>query len=122
LLPRSRMFSGKSMYESDFMQDWLDTKKELAPISVASIDDHKHRQKMTLDAKKRSKSSKNITFTEKTKDVRQRRQEELRATTNMLEKNTDTRKTLDISKSNDVIGKVVSLPIGRKRRTKGDQS
>lgn len=120
LLPRSRMFSGKSMYESDFLQDWLDTKKELAAISVASIDDHKYRQKMTLDAKNRSKSSKNITFTERTKDVRQRRQDELKATTNMLEQNTDTKKTLDISKSDDVIGKVVSLPIGRKRRTKGD--
>jgi hypothetical protein len=122
LLPRSRMFSGKSMYESDFMQDWLDSKKELAPISVASINDHKHRQKMTLDAKKRSLNSKNVTFTEKAKDVRQRRQDELKATTNMLEQNTDTRKTIDISKSNEVVGKVVSLPIGRKRRTKGEQS
>ena len=122
LMPRSRMFSDKSMYESDFMQDWLDTKKELAPISVASIDDHKNRQKVTLDAKKRSKSSKNITFTEKTKDVRQRRQDELRATTNMLEQNTDTRKPLEISKSNDVVGKVVSLPIGRKRTTKENKS
>lgn len=27
LLPRSRMFKDKSMYESDFMQDWLDSKK-----------------------------------------------------------------------------------------------
>ncbi|WP_445426051.1 hypothetical protein [Alishewanella sp. HL-SH06] len=122
LLPRSRMFKDKSMYESEFMQDWLDSKKELSPISVTSIDDHKNRQLMTKNAKERSKSSENISFAEKTKNVRQRRKDELKATTNVLQQITESQETVDYSSSNEIVGKVVSLPIGRIRRTKGDPS
>jgi hypothetical protein len=122
LLPRSRMFKDKSMYESDFMQDWLDSKKELVPISVASIDDQKNRQQMTKNAKERSKNSEKMTFAEKTKDVRQRRQDELKATTNVLEPKGKSQVTVDFTSSNEIVGKVVTLPIGRKRRTKGNSS
>ncbi|MDP5148132.1 transposase [Shewanella sp. ULN5] len=122
LLPRSRMFKDKFMYESDFIQDWLDSKKELSPISVESIDDHQNRQLMTKNAKERSKSSENISFAEKTKNVRQRRKDELTATTNMLQQITESQETVDYSSSNEIVGKVVSLPIGRKRRTNGDPS
>jgi putative transposase len=120
LLPRSRMFKDKSMYESDFMQDWLDSKKELAPISVASIDDHQSRQQMTKNAKERSKNSEKISFAEKTKNVRQHRKDELKATTNVLETETKRQDVIDTAVSSKIVGKVISLPIGRKRRTKGD--
>jgi putative transposase len=122
LLPRSRMFKDKFMYESDFIQDWLDSKKELSPISVESIDDHQNRQKMTKNAKERSKNSEKISFAEKTQNIRQRRKDELQATTNMLEQNTESIETLNSMSSNEIVGKVVSLPVGRKRKTKGTPS
>ncbi|MGR3969677.1 transposase, partial [Shewanella sp. 1180_01] len=122
LLPRSRMFKDKSMYESEFIQDWLDSKKELTPISVTSIDDHQNRQQMAKNAKERSKNAEKISFAEKTKNVRQRRKDELKATTNMLEQHTESQETLNSLSSNEIVSKVVSLPIGRKRRTKGNPS
>lgn len=122
LLPRSRMFKDKSMYESDFMQDWLDSKKELAPISVASIDDHQSRQQMTKHARERSKNSDKISFAEKTKNVRQHRKDELKATTNVLEAETKIQDVIDSTSSNEIVGKVVFLPVGRKRKTKGTSS
>ncbi|WP_220781590.1 hypothetical protein [Shewanella sairae] len=122
LLPRSRMFSGKSMSESDFMQDWLASKKEQSPISVASIDDHKYRQKMALDAKKRNRNSTSMSFPQKINNIRQHRTDELRATTNMLEDSKWNGETIAIQESKTVVSKVVSLPAGRKRRIKGEPS
>ncbi|MBQ4848528.1 DDE-type integrase/transposase/recombinase [Pseudoalteromonas sp. MMG012] len=120
LMSRSRMFSNKSMIESDFIQDWLDSKKELAPITVASIDDHKSRNKMTKEAKQRNKNSKTITFAEKTKNIRQNRQEELEATTNILTAKTENQKVDSTLVPNVIENKVAVLPQGRKRKIKGD--
>ncbi|HBC3606945.1 Mu transposase C-terminal domain-containing protein [Vibrio parahaemolyticus] len=122
LLPRSRMFSNKSMFESDFIQDWLDSKKELAPISVASIDDHQHRQQVTRDAKKRNKNSEKMTFADKTKNVRQHRKDELAATTNVLTSESNNSALIEVSEAPLTGSKVIPLPKGRKRRTKGGKS
>lgn len=122
LLPRSRMFKNKSMYESNFIQDWLDSKKELTPISVTSIDDHQDRQQMTKNAKERSKNAEKVTFSEKTKNVRQRRKDELQATTNMLQSNTENKESFDTAPSIKRPNSVISLPVGRKRKTKGESS
>jgi putative transposase len=122
LLSRSRMFKDKSMYESDFIQDWLDSKKELTPISVTSIDDHQNRQKMTKNAKERSKNAEKITFSEKTKNVRQRRTNELQATTNVIQPKTENQENIGTAPSKKRTNKVISLPVGRKRRTKGESS
>ncbi|ENM6584227.1 DDE-type integrase/transposase/recombinase [Vibrio alginolyticus] len=121
LLPRSRMLGDKSMYESDFIRDWLDTKKELTPISTTSIDDHKHRQEITRQAKRRSKNAENVSFKDKTSNTRQRRKEELEATTNMIapEVETSVNNTPD---SFSLGNKVIPLPKGRKRRTNGGES
>lgn len=121
LLPRSRMLGDKSMYESNFIQDWLDTKKELTPISTTSIDDHKHRQEITRQAKRRSKNAENVSFKDKTRNTRQRRKEELEATTNMIapEVETSVNNTPD---SFSLGNKVIPLPKGRKRRTNGGES
>lgn len=117
LLPRSRMLGDKSMYESDFIQDWLDTKKELTPISTTSIDDHKHRQEVTRQAKHRSKDAEKVSFRDKTSNNRQRRKEELEATTNMLVPNSETSVTNDVPTPLPSGDKVIPLPKGRKRRT-----
>ncbi|ASM55283.1 hypothetical protein PNIG_a3382 [Pseudoalteromonas nigrifaciens] len=122
LSPRSRMFKDKSMYESEFIQDWLDSKKELTPISVTSIDDHQNRHHVTKNAKKRSYNAEKITFSEKTKNVRQRREDELQATTNILQPKIQSNKNIDITPSENRSDKIVSLPVGRKRRTKGESS
>lgn len=122
LLPRSRMFCNKSMFESDFIQDWLDSKKELAPISVASIDDHKHRQQVTRDAKTRNKNSEKMTFADKTTNVRQHRKDELSATTNVLTSESDNSALIEVSEAPHTGSKVIPLPKGRKRRTKGGKS
>jgi hypothetical protein len=122
LLPRSRMFKDKSMYESDFIQDWLDAKKELAPISVASIDDHKHRQQVTHDAKLRRDNADKMTFIERTKNVRQNRIDELEATVNMISSEKQSQPFDTISTSSTFKTTVVPLPKGRKRKTRGDKS
>ncbi|MFK3873743.1 transposase [Pseudoalteromonas rhizosphaerae] len=122
LSPRSRMFKDKSMYESEFIQDWLDSKKELIPISVTSIDDHQNRHHVTKNAKKRSYNAEKIAFSEKTKNVRQRREDELQATTNILQPKIQSNKNIDTTPSENRSNKIVSLPVGRKRRTKGESS
>ncbi|WP_116869854.1 Mu transposase C-terminal domain-containing protein [Vibrio splendidus] len=118
LLPRSRMLGDKSMYESNFIQDWLDTKKELTPISTTSIDDHKHRQEVTHQAKKRSKDAEKVSFRDKTSNTRQRRKEELEATTNMI-----TPEPSIIHDSSDSFpsgNKVILLPKSRRRTSRGE--
>ncbi|NOI36666.1 hypothetical protein F0250_22550 [Vibrio cyclitrophicus] len=110
------------MFESDFIQDWLDSKKELAPISVASIDDHQHRQQVTRDAKKRNKNSEKMTFADKTKNVRQHRKDELAATTNVLTSESNNSALIEVSEAPLTGSKVIPLPKGRKRRTKGGKS
>lgn len=119
LLPRSRMLGDKSMYEAEFIQDWLDTKKELIPITTTSIDDHKHRQEVTRQAKQRSKDAENVSFREKTSNTRQRRKEELEATTNMIAPDSETSVTNSIPDTFPLGNKIISLPKGRKRRTNG---
>lgn len=119
LLPRSRMLSNKSMYESDLIQDWIDTKKELIPISTTSIDDHKHRQQLTRQAKHRSKDSEEVSFRDKTSNTRQHRKEELKATTNII-----ASEPLAIKDAPDSLPsgkKVIQLPRGRERRTNRDE-
>lgn len=122
LLPRSRMLGDKSMFESDFIQDWLDTKKELTPISTTSIDDHKHRQEVTRQAKRRSKDAEKVSFRDKTSNTRQRRKEELEATTNMIAPASETSVSNDVSGYIPSDNKVISLPKGRKRRTSRGES
>ncbi|MGF1865304.1 Mu transposase C-terminal domain-containing protein [Enterovibrio norvegicus] len=117
LLPRSRMMANKSMFESAFIKDWLDTKKELTPITTTSIEGHKHRQEVTRNAKRRNTDAEKVTFKDKTSNIRQRRKEELSATTNVLASSLgdSTRdETLEPPSNDD---KVISLPKGRKRRT-----
>ncbi|MEZ8240619.1 transposase [Vibrio splendidus] len=122
LLPRSRMLGDKSMYESNFIQDWLDTKKELTPISTTSIDDHKHRQEVTRQAKKRSKDADKASFRDKTANTRQRRKEELEATTNMIASTSEPSATNEMSAPLSIGNKVIPLPKGRKRRTSRGES
>jgi putative transposase len=119
LSPRSRMLGNKSMYESDFIQDWLDTKKELTPISTTSIDDHKHRQEVTRQAKHRSKDAEEVSFRDKTSNTRQHRKEELEATTNIIASKPSAIK--DAPDSLPSGNKVIQLPRGRERRTNRDE-
>lgn len=112
LLPRSRMLKNKSMFDSNFIQDWLDTKKEFTPIPTNSIDDHKHRNEVTRQAKVRRKNSEQVTFKNKASNIRQHREEELVATTNMLESTAEAPSTTSV-----ISEKVIPLPTGRKRRT-----
>lgn len=114
------MFENKTMIEADFMQDWLAAKKEQSPINVASIDDHKQRKQMAQSAKQRSKSTE-LSFGERTKNVRKNRRDELEATTNILTE----------SDSQDIRGnsqtlipastQVHVLPRGRKRQASEDK-
>ncbi|MEZ9469350.1 Mu transposase C-terminal domain-containing protein [Vibrio lentus] len=121
LLPRSRMLSDKTMFESDFIRDWLDTKKELEPISTTSIDDHKHRQEVTRQAKRRSKDAEKVSFKDKTNNTCQRRKEELAATTNLLASINEASAPTDAPPTLTSDNKVIPLPKGRKRRTsRGD--
>lgn len=121
LLPRSRMFRDKSMTESDFIQDWLDSKKERAPISIPSIEDHKHREQVARNAKQRNKDADKMTFAEKTRGVRQHRKEELEATTNIIMSKLNNQDSDNASLASPIETNVVPLPKGRERKTKGDK-
>ena len=105
------------MFDSLFIQDWIDMKKELTPISTTSIDDHQHRKLVTSQAKLRRKNSEQVTFKDKTSNVRQRREEELVTTTNMLGSTSQTLVTENVSVTPPSSSKVIPLPKGRKRRT-----
>tara|TARA_A200000159_G_scaffold44631_1_gene40887 strand:+ start:3324 stop:5462 length:2139 start_codon:yes stop_codon:yes gene_type:complete len=122
LLPRSRMLINKSMFEANFIQDWLDSRKELTPVTTASIDDHKHSQDVTQEAKRRNKNIQTISFSEKKSNTRQRRREELEDTTNMIPQEPHTS---DIRDTSDLLvckNKVIPLPRGRKRRSSRGES
>lgn len=123
LTKRSRLFRDKSMIESDFMQDWFESKKEHSPINVSSIDNHIHQKKVIKNAVKRSKESSKKPFSEKTKNVRRNRNNELEQTTNIIlpapKNGQDT--PLDLSARNSssesqVETRVISLPQGKARR------
>lgn len=120
LLPRSRMLSDKSMFDANFIQDWLDSKNELTPISTASIDDHNHRQEVTRQAKRRRDGEAKVSFREKSHNTRQRRKEELEATTNSST-TSETVITNDMPANFPSRDKVIPLPKGRKRKTSGDR-
>lgn len=122
LLPRSRMLSDKSMFESNFIQDWLDSKKELTLISAASIDDHKHRQDVTRQAKHRNKEASKLSLKDRTKNTRQRRNDELETTTNMITPKSLTSGGNDTADTAPVSDKVIPLPKGPKRRTSRGES
>ena len=112
------MLSDKSMFESDFIRDWLDTKKELEPISSSSIADHKERQETTRKAKLRSKGDEKTTFKDKVKNTRQRRQKELEATTNMLETTNEGNTSSVLLNTHPNDNKVIPLPRGHRQDLK----
>ena len=58
-----------------------------------------NRHHVTKNAKKRSYNAEKITFSEKTKNVRQRREDELQATTNILQPKIQSNKNIDITPS-----------------------
>lgn len=120
LLPRSRMFENKTMIEADVMQDWLTVKKEESPISVVSIDDHKKRKKMAQSAKKRSKSTE-LSFEERTKNVRKNRKHELEVTTNMITESDKEDMGGNSQTQPPVSRQVHVLPRGRQRKTNEDK-
>lgn len=84
LLPRSKMLKNNPMAEAEFLQDWIDNKKESSPITVESINVQKHRRTIELQAKRQAKEEK-IPLAEKMKDTRLHRQNELDMTTNNLD-------------------------------------
>lgn len=110
------------MHEAEFILDWLDAKKELTPITTTSIDDHKHRQEVTRQAKQRSKDAEKVSFRDKTSNTRQRRKEELEATTNMIAPDSEISVTNNSPDSFPLGNKIIPLPKGRKRRTNGGGS
>lgn len=115
LSPRSRLFEGQSMIEADFMQEWLTNKKELQPISVESIDDHKERKQIAKDAKLRAKSSTG-SFRQNIKSIRKHRNEEINATTNNLEAPNNQMKPVVPTASALSNSGIRKLPSGKKRQ------
>lgn len=76
LLPKSQMLKNSTMHDAEFVQDWLASKRELAPVSVTSIDWSSDKKQMEKDAKLRSKEA-TLSFSEKTKNTRENRKAEL---------------------------------------------
>lgn len=115
LLPRSRMLDNKTVFEAGFIQDWLDSKKEMTPITVASIEDHNDRQALFGKVKRRNKSDDDMTFQEKKTNMRLNRQKEILATTNILSSDKDI-SVHNGSNLPPIEEKVVPLPKGRQRK------
>jgi hypothetical protein len=77
------------MHESEFVLDWLDSNHEETPITVESIDSKARRKSVEKKAKSRANNDE-LTFTEKTKNTREHRQNEIDTNASKVEKNTST--------------------------------
>lgn len=118
LLPKSRMLKDLPMHESEFVQDWIDGKKEANPINIESIDSTVRRKETEKTAKLRAKKDK-LTFSEKSKNTREHRNNEINSLANPVINTTDP-----TSQENHLIAevkpsKVVYLP--RRVIKKGDK-
>lgn len=76
LLPKSRVYEGRSMCDLDFSLDWLDKKSEEKPINVKSIERRADRDAIKKEAKNRAKQD-SLSFREKTSNTRTHRSNEI---------------------------------------------
>ncbi|PKH88311.1 transposase [Colwellia sp. Bg11-28] len=88
LLPKSRMLKNQPMHESEFIQDWLDIKKEETPISVESIDARDKRKEIEKKVKSRAKKD-DLSFTEKVRNTREHRENEINTTASPVNNTSD---------------------------------
>ncbi|CAM4438761.1 DDE-type integrase/transposase/recombinase [Pseudoalteromonas maricaloris] len=80
LLKRNSIFKDMPMAEVDFVQDWITKFEELSPVTVESIDMKTRHEALETQAKKRAKQS-TLTRSERIRNIRENRREELRKTT-----------------------------------------
>lgn len=76
LLPKSKVLRNSTMHDAEFVQEWIVVKKELNPVTVESIDTKLRRNNIEKIAKLRS-SDEPLNFSEKIKNTRANRSEEL---------------------------------------------
>lgn len=114
LLPKSKILKDSTMHDAEFVQDWLDGKKEYRPVTVESIDTRKERTEMEKTAKSRVKKD-TLSFAEKTKNTREHRKAELdSALNNKSEKHSQIHRNELNNRDN-----VVSFLPRRARKTRG---
>jgi putative transposase len=118
LLRKSHMLKDYPMHESEFVLDWLDSNHEATPITVESIDSKVRRKNVEKMAKSRAKKDE-LTFTEKTKNARVHRKNEIDTNASKVENNTSLpRQSKDHTKPEIKSSEVVYLP--RRRPKKGN--
>jgi len=118
LLRKSHMLKDYPMHESEFVLDWLDSKHEATPITVESIDSKVRRKNVEKKAKSRAKKDE-LTFTEKTKNAREHRKNEIDTNASKVENNTSPpRQGNGHTKPEIKSSEVVYLP--RRRPKKGN--
>ncbi|OZB42967.1 MAG: transposase [Alishewanella sp. 34-51-39] len=83
LLPKSKVMRNSTMHDAEFVQEWVVSKKELNPVTVESIDTRERRNEIERVAKLRSVDEP-IPFSEKIKNTRANRSDELSKVTNTL--------------------------------------
>lgn len=102
LLPKSKMLKNVPMIEAELVQDWLNSKKEMAPVTVESIKNKKFGKSIEAKAKFRAKENP-LKYSEKTRDTRKHRQEEIFNTVNIAENNEQQEKTRNSGSNSNVV-------------------
>jgi len=108
LLPGYKMFRNMPVVESDFVLDWLDEKREMAPITPESIEMKQRQSELEKQAKNRDQEN-GLPRSEKVKHTREHRRAE-------LERHNDT--SLEIKSKSVLVRKrsnVVALPRRNRR-------
>ncbi|WP_025626877.1 DDE-type integrase/transposase/recombinase [Vibrio parahaemolyticus] len=78
ILERSKEFKGMPLAEVYYLQDWLDDKKRKQLITTSSIDNLTHKENLQQSAIKSAKQAPKLkTKSERTKNVKQRRRDEI---------------------------------------------
>lgn len=78
ILERSKEFKGMPLAEVYYLQDWLDDKKRKQLITTSSIDNLIHKENLQQSAIKSAKQAPKLkTKSERTKNVKQRRRDEI---------------------------------------------
>ncbi|MDP4537949.1 transposase, partial [Alkalimonas collagenimarina] len=85
LAERRKLFRDRSMIEADFVQDWLDVKKENTVANDHRKEVRKEVSKINKEAASRSKVAKITPFNQRKQGIRDNRKIEIERTTNIID-------------------------------------
>ncbi|MDF4949064.1 transposase [Vibrio parahaemolyticus] len=99
ILERSKELKGMPLAEVYYLQDWLDDKKRKQPITASSIDNLTHKENLQKSALKSAKEAPKLkTKGERTKNVKQRRRDEVELMEAQIQQESSSERLKDSAK------------------------